>query len=112
LTTIEKALLDVARAPSQSILVAIPPLTWGSEAKFVTPNPDFSLPQEVREAGFVSLLDREDVLKLLRYLSSKAASSRTAAEFVIHYSIYDAYPAWFDDLPNAAEATSASKDGR
>jgi hypothetical protein len=112
LTTVEQALLEAARAPSQSILVALPPLTWGSEAKFVIPNPDFSLPLDVRDAGFVSLLDREDVLTLLRYLSSKAASSRTAAEFVIHYSIYDAYPAWFDDLPNAEPATSASENRR
>jgi hypothetical protein len=102
--TIEEALQQVRSAPNGSVLVAIPPLTWGSDAKYVMPTAEYELPRDVREAGFQTVLDRDDIVKLLGYLGAKKASARTAAEFVIHYSTYDAYPAWFDDLPNRGEA--------
>ena len=40
------------------------------------------------------------MLDLLEFLQKKRVSSRAAAEFVIHYAVYDTAPAWIDDVPN------------
>jgi hypothetical protein len=83
-------------------LVAMPPLTWGSEAKFVElEGDDYRVPAEAVDAGFKYLLGKEDLETLLRYAREKRMSAKAVAEFVIYYAVFDGYPAWFDDIPNA-----------
>jgi hypothetical protein len=59
------------------------------------------VPHSVSDAGFEYLLGRDEICDLLRSLKTKAISSRTAAEFVIHYAVTDTTPAWIDDIPDS-----------
>jgi len=86
--------------PKGSVLVARPPFTWGAEATFVSLADDFRIPPAVADAGFQYLLERDDLLDLLGFLKKKRVSPRTIAEFVIHYAVTDAVPAWIDDIPD------------
>jgi hypothetical protein len=97
--TIEEAIAAIARAPKDSALVAKPPLTWGAEAMFVELTDDYRVPQHLCESGYQYLLGREDIETLLEFLKKKV-SSRTAAEFVIHYALTDSPPSWIDDIPD------------
>lgn len=90
----------VTQMPDGTVLVAKPPLTWGAEAMFVELTDDYRVPQSIVAAGYEYLLDRDDIEKLLAYLEMKKVSARTAAEFVIHYAVTDAIPAWIDDIPD------------
>jgi plasmid stabilization system protein ParE len=83
-------------------LVAMPPLTWGSKAEFVElEGDDYRIPAEAVDAGFMYRLGKEDLETLLRYAREKRMSEKAVAEFVIYYAVFDGYPAWFDDIPNA-----------
>jgi hypothetical protein len=77
-----------------------PPLTWGADAMFVELTDDYRVPQAVKDAGYQYLLGREDIEKLLAFLTKKRVSSRTVAEFVIHYAVTDSAPAWINDIPD------------
>lgn len=99
--TVEEALRKLAQTPEGSVLVAQPPLTWGAEAKFIALTDDHHVPQPIKDAGYQYLLGREDIENLLAYLKKKRVSSRTAAEFVIHYAVTDSAPAWINDIPDA-----------
>lgn len=98
---IEEAILRVSEAAENSILVARPPLTWGAEAMFVQATREFAVPPAAVDAGYEYVLEIEDIRELLVFLKKKRVSSRTAAEFVIHYAIYDTTPAWIADVPDA-----------
>jgi len=97
---IEEAVSNAAAIPEGSTLVAKPPLSWGSEAMFIQLTEDYQVPQPIQEAGFQYLLSRDDLLDLLVFLRKKKVSSRTAAEFVIHYAMTDSTPAWIHDIPD------------
>ena len=96
---IEEAVSNVGKADEWSALVARPPLTYGADAKFVGMTEDGTVRDEDLAGGYQVLLDVEDIRTLLSYTARKKMSSRSIAEFVIHYANVDAYPAWFDDLP-------------
>ena len=95
---VEEAVSKVRNYSSDMVLVAKPPLTWGSEALYVKFADDYGIPSETKAVGYEYVLGHEDVVTQLGYLSQKIVSARTAAEFIIHYAIHDAGPAWFDDL--------------
>jgi hypothetical protein len=97
---VEEALSAVHQVSSESVLVAIPPITWGADAKFVLLTSDYRVPQEHLDAGYQYLLGIEDIEMLLEAASEKKMSSRTLAEFVIHYATFDSYPSWFNDIPD------------
>jgi hypothetical protein len=97
---VEEALAKVAQMPEGSVLVAKPPLTWGAEAMVVELTDDYRVPQSVKDAGYEYLLGREDIENLLGFLKKKKVSSRTVAEFVIHYAVTDSAPAWINDIPD------------
>ncbi len=58
------------------------------------------LPQSVKDDGYKYLLGRDDIEKNLTFLKKKKVSSRTIAEFIIHYAITDSSPSWIDDIPD------------
>lgn len=97
---IEEALGELPRMNERSALVAQSPYTWGSPALIVELTDEYQVPHDVVEAGYEYLLGKEDLERLLRFLSGKRASRRTAAEFVIHFAILDSYPSWIDDIPD------------
>jgi hypothetical protein len=86
---IEDAIARFARMGENSVLVAKPPLTWGSEAMFVELTDDYRVPQPVQAAGYVYLLGRDDIGNLLEFLKRKKLGSRAIAEVVIHYAVTD-----------------------
>jgi hypothetical protein len=96
--TVDEALINVAQMPERSVLVAKPPLTWGADAMIVELTNDHRVPQAVQDAGYTYLLGRDDIKELLAFLARKRVSSRTTAEFVIHYALTDSAPAWIDDI--------------
>jgi hypothetical protein len=98
--TVEEAVSRVLEMSERSALVAKAPFTWGSEAMIVELTPDYGVPQPVIDAGFDYLLEREDLVGLLKYLRKKKVSSKTKAEFIIHYALTDCTPAWIDDIPD------------
>ncbi len=98
---IEEAINIAEQISDEMVLVVKPPLTWGSEALYVPLSDDFSIPKSVSDAGFEVVLDHEDLMTQLEYIRSKKASTRTIAEFVIHYAVNDSWPEWFNDLPDA-----------
>jgi hypothetical protein len=99
--TVEEAVLRLAQAPEDSVLVAKPPLTWGAEAMFIELTDDYRVPQPVKDAGYEYLMGRDDIANLLALLKKKRLSSRAIAEFVIHYAMNDSAPAWIDGIPDA-----------
>lgn len=96
---IEEVVCNIDDVGEWSALVARPPLTYGSDAKFVEMTEDGRVRDEDLAGGYQVLLDVEDIRTLLSYADRKKMSRRSVAEFVIHYATVDAYPAWFDDLP-------------
>lgn len=98
--TVEEALTIVDQAPEESVLVAKAPLTWGAEAMFVELNDNYGVPQPVKDAGYEYVLGLDDIKIMLAFLKKKKVSSRTATEFIIHYGVHDAIPAWIDDIPD------------
>ena len=98
--TVEEAVSRVLEMGQRTVLVAKPPLAWGSEAMFVELNEDFGVPQAVKDAGYEYLLEREELVICLKFLAKKRVSSRARAEFVIHYAVLDASPAWIEDIPD------------
>lgn len=97
---VEEAIARVVQMQEGSVLVAKQPLTWGSEAMFTELTEDYRVPQPVLEAGYVYLLGRDDIENLLIFLKKKKVSSKTVAEFVIHYAVADSTPSWINDIPD------------
>lgn len=95
-----EALSRIGDMSDGQVLVAVPPLTWSSEAAFATLTDELALPEWAKVAGYQYLLGRDDLRSLLGFLEKKKASDRAQAEFVIHYAQYDAYPSWIDDIPD------------
>lgn len=97
---IEEAVLKAAAMPDNAVLVAKPPLTWGAEAIFSNLTNDYGIPKDVQDAGYEYLIGKDDLLNAISFTVNKKMSSRSVAEFIIHYALTDAYPSWFDDIPN------------
>lgn len=95
---IEEAVSQFAQMPEGTVLVAKPPLTWGAEALFIELTDENRVPQPVKDAGYEYLMGRDDIANLIESLNKKRVSSRTAAEFIIHYAMNDSAPAWIDDI--------------
>lgn len=68
---------------------------------FIELTDDYRVPQPVKDAGYEYLMGRDDIANLINFLKKKRVSSRTTAEFVIHYAMNDSAPAWIDDIPGA-----------
>ncbi|MGJ9419111.1 hypothetical protein ACHAC9_15305 [Massilia sp. CMS3.1] len=98
---LEEAVAKVREVSDDMLLVAKPPLTWGSEAKYIALTDDFCVPSQIANEGFEVVLDHEDLITQLSYLAEKKVSGKTAAEFVAHYAVHDDWPAWFRDLKEA-----------
>lgn len=98
---VEEAVLKASQMPEGSVLVAKSPLAWGSEAMFVELTDEYAVPQSVKEAGYEYLLGRDDIENLLTFIKKKKVSSRTVAEFIIHYAMTDSAPSWINDIPDA-----------
>ncbi|MGI0036300.1 MAG: hypothetical protein ACRD98_10575 [Nitrososphaera sp.] len=77
-----------------------PPFTWASEARIVAVNDSYEIPDQVTQEGYQYVLECDEILQLFAYLDTKKLSSRTRAEFVIHYAVYDCAPEWITDIPN------------
>ena len=96
--TVEEAITRVLEMTERSVLVAKPPLTWGSEAMIVDMTEDYAVPQSVKDAGYEYILERAELVEALSFLRKKRVSSRTKAEFVIHLALTDCAPAWINDI--------------
>lgn len=97
---VEEALVRYLEMTDNSVLVAKPPITWGAEAMFVDLTEDYAVPDHVKEAGYKYLLGKEEIENLLPFIKKKKASTRTVAEFIIHYALTDSTPSWIDDIPD------------
>jgi hypothetical protein len=97
---IEEAIVAIDQMPIDSVLVAKPPLTWGAPAMFIKLTDDHSVPEAIKKDGYEYLLGREDIESLLHFLNKKKVSSRTRAEFIIHYAMTDSPPFWINDVPD------------
>ncbi len=95
-----EAIQALARYPERSVVVAKRPFAWGSPARIVELDGDAKVPSTERDAGYEYVLEREEVLRLSAFASTKRMSDRAKAEFIAHYAQLDAFPAWFDDIPN------------
>ena len=98
--TVEEAVARIAQMPSDSVLVANPPFTWGAEAMFVELTDDFQVPEVIKNAGYQYLLEHSGIEELLEFLKKKKISSSATAAFVIHYAVNDCTPSWIDDIPD------------
>jgi hypothetical protein len=98
---IETILADRQAMPEEHALIAKRPFSWGSEAKLVKLTTEYRVPQSELDMGFEYLLGKEDICNLLDFLKVKKMSHRAKTEFIIHYAIYDAYPGWIEDIPDA-----------
>jgi hypothetical protein len=72
-----------------------------SEAIIVEMDEEFEIAVEHKTAGFIGLLDFEDIAHLWMGFVEKKMTARQQAEFLIHYAKFDAQPAWFPQLPDA-----------
>lgn len=60
----------------------------------------YHVPPNVLNDGYVYLLGKVDLEELAKFLDSKEMSTKSQAEFVIHYALYDCAPEWVNDIPN------------
>jgi hypothetical protein len=98
---IEQAIIEVAKQPQESVLIAKgKPFHPLSEARFTKLETDGGIPAEVSSQGFEYLLEAEEIQLILKDISEKKISPSTMAEYVIHYATYDAYPSWISDIPS------------
>lgn len=95
-----EAIFSVAGADRTAVICAREPFSCSADAVIATFTADFRVPDEVLEAGFQYFLGRDEVVKLLEQVAKKRASRESQAEFVAHYAMFDAYPSWFNDLPD------------
>ena len=96
--TLLDAIFQITQLPDGWAICAKEPFFRGSEAKLVKCLENYELPSDAISEGFRYFLDQSDVEELLLMLQAKECSRETKAEFVIHYAVQDAYPAWFSDL--------------
>lgn len=92
--------IEQIQSGEEGVLVAIPPLTWGAEAKIIQLTDDYHVPSEYLEAGYKYVLGTDDVKTLLDFVLQKRMSSKSIAELIIHYAETDSYPEWLSDIPN------------
>lgn len=97
---VEEAISRISAAPEGSVLIAKGPLIWGADAIFVDLDVDYLIPAELTSQGYEPLLSREEVCDQIEFLKGKKVSSRTIAEFSIHYATLDAPPNWIKDIPD------------
>lgn len=97
---IAEALEVDLHALAGKVLLARPPMAWGSEAKFAELTDDFRLSDGDAAAGFEYVIGVDDIHDLLELGRAKRLSSRAMAELVVHYARCDALPAWLDDVPD------------
>lgn len=97
---VDEAISTISAAPEGSVLIAKWPLSWGADAMFVELDADYLVPAEFTSQGYEPLLSREEICDQLEFLRGKKASSRTIAEFIIHYANLDAPPHWIKDIPD------------
>jgi hypothetical protein len=97
LSTIERVSVN-----EYSAIVAVEPWTWGAEAMLVTLDENYRVPSQFVgvDVRYKYFLGVSDAIELMKFTSVKSMSQNAVAEFVIHYALYDAYPAWFSDLPD------------
>ena len=100
---IETAIANIDQAGNEYVLVGKRPFSWGSPAKLIQPTQDYRVPQSVIDEGYEYLLGKEDIVMLLGYLKIKKISSKSTAEFIVHYAMCDAYPSWIEDIPNLTD---------
>lgn len=98
---LQEAVAKAREVSDDMVLVAKPPFTWASEARYIVLTDEFCVPSQIVDEGFEVLLDHEDLITQLDYLVGKKASERTVAELVVHYAVNDDWPAWFSDLKEA-----------
>jgi hypothetical protein len=84
-----------------AVVIAKPPFTWGCDAAIVGITPDGGLPEEAVPQGFEYFLGFEEIQDLIAQAQRKRCSDETRIEFLCHYATCDAYPMWFNDLPDA-----------
>jgi hypothetical protein len=95
---LEEAFAMLDSVSNASVVLAKPPFTWGSEAEFVEVTDDYRVPQNFLDAGYEYLIGVEDALYMVSNLAGKRIGARAVVEFVVHWAIHDAPPAWFNDL--------------
>lgn len=73
-----------------------------SEARLVHYGEDCELPEDLVAAGYRVVVSRVDLELVTRWAAEKDLSPEVFAELVIHWSRADAFPVWFDYMPNRA----------
>jgi len=94
-----------AQMPEDSVICAREPFHQSSEAMIVQFGDGFSIPPHVTQEGYAYFLETDGVTELLEMISQKRSSRETKAEFVCYYASWDAYPAFYSDLEDAATPT-------
>lgn len=96
-----EAVTKIDQCSDGSVIVAKRPFSWGAAARIVELEDEGRVPSLVLADGYEYLLEKDGVLRLLSLAAAKRMSERTKVEFIVHYAEMDAYPAWFEDLPDA-----------
>jgi len=91
----------IVEMSADNVICAKSPFTWGSDSVITKFTDEYRIPFEVGSAGYAYLLGQEDVAMVLASAAQKKLSDRAIAELVCHYAATDAWPAWFDDVPDA-----------
>jgi hypothetical protein len=99
------AILLSTQMPEDSVICAREPFHQNSEAMIVQFGDGFSIPLQVKQEGYAYFLETAGVTELLEMISQKRSSRETKAEFVCYYASWDAYPAFYSDLEDAATPT-------
>jgi hypothetical protein len=94
-----------AEMPEDAVICAREPFHQSSEAMIVQFGEGFSIPSHVTQEGYAYFLETDGVTELLAMISQKRSSRETKAEFVCYYASWDAYPAFYTDLQDAATLT-------
>lgn len=81
-------------------LAARKPFTWGADAAVIQLDDGFEMPLAFTREGYEIVLPADDIQHLRETTESKHLSDRAFAELLIHYCLYDAYPAWLDEIPD------------
>lgn len=75
---LEESVAKAREVSDDMVLVAKPPFTWGSEARYIALTDDFRVPSQVADEGFEVVLDHEDLITQLDYLTKKKVSEKNS----------------------------------
>lgn len=92
--TLYEALSAILDTPDGHAVFAKKPFSPDSVAQIGPLDSELSTPVQVKNAGFDYVIDTFSAQEAMEVFGSYAPSKEEVGEFLLHYSVHDAFPGW------------------